>query len=150
MATVKDALDLTTQTIDRRAYRYRNLVVLVVLVGLVSGIGAVVLLSGLPLLGLLLLLPLCGGFHYLDSVLVNRWGNRLLQMWAEEELDLDAFVESIAAIRLLPPATLGAMLDTLPKIGRRELSSVVKKALVITLATHSRCESDRTAAGVIA
>src|SRR5688500_16147831 len=137
MATVKDAFDLTTRTIDRRAFHFRNLVVLVVLVIAVCVIWAVIVLSALPLLGLLLLLPLCGGSLVLDGHLVTRWRERILRMWVEEELDLMVFARSIASVRLLPAGTLGTMLATLPIIsqgaGASKFPPPMKRALALTL-----------------
>jgi hypothetical protein len=154
MATVKDALELTTRTIDRRAYHYRNLVVLVVVIVLIFVVWAVIRRSILPLLGLFLLLPLCGGFLFLDAYLVNGWRDRILQMWVEEELNLDAFAKSICAIRLLPAGTLGALLATLPVNDNApatgKLSTAMKKALALTLTTVNRCECDRTGFGNLA
>jgi hypothetical protein len=147
MATVKDAVDLTTRTIDRRAFHYRNLVVLLVLVVVVCVVWAGVSGSGLPLLGWLLLLPLCGGFLVFDSHLVNRWRERILRMWTEEELDLKIFAECIASIRMLPLGTLGAMLATLPP---SDHAPAMKHALAVTLTSIHRGESDRTSLGILA
>jgi hypothetical protein len=147
MATVKDAVDLTTRTIDRRAFHYRNLVVLLVLVVVVCVVWAGVTWSGLPLLGLLLLLPLCGGFLLLDCCLVDRWRERVLRMWTEEDLDLEIFARSIASIRMLPPGTLGAMLATLPT---GDHTPAMKHAVAVTLTAIHRGESDRTSFGILA
>jgi hypothetical protein len=147
MATVKDAVDLTTRTIDRRALHYRNLVVLLVLVIMVCAVWAVVSWSGLPLLGWLFLLPLCGGFLVFDSHLVNRWRERILRMWTQEELDLKIFAECIASIRMLPPGTLGAMLATLPT---SDHAPAMKHALAVTLTSIHCGESDRTSFGILA
>jgi hypothetical protein len=147
MSATKDALELTTRTIDRRAFYFRNLVVLLVLAVLVFVVWAIVQLSGLPLLGLFLLLPLCGGFLLLDTYLVNHWRNRVLQMWAEEQLHLGAFIKSISTVRMLPPGTLTAMLATLPtsnpSAAAGKLSPAMKRALAVTLMTIHRCECDR-------
>lgn len=147
MATVKDAMDLTTRTIDRRAFHYRNLVVLLVLVAVVCVVWAAIAWSGLPLLGLLMVLPLCGGFLVLDCYLVNRWRERVLRMWTEEELDLENFAQCIAAIRMLPLGTLRAMLATLPT---GDHAPAMKHALAVTLTVIHRGESDRTSFGILA
>jgi hypothetical protein len=148
MATVKDALELTTRTIDRRAFHFRNLVVLLVLVVVACVVWAVLEKSSSPLLGLLALVPLCGGFLVLDNYLVNRWRERVVRMWALEELDLAVFTRSIASVRILPAGTLGAMLATLPTGEHArtaaKLSPVMKEALSLTVTTIHRWESDRT------
>lgn len=150
MANFKDALDLTTGAIERRARNYRNLVVLVVLIFLGCGVWAVIQFSALPLLAWLLLLPFCGAFFFLDALLVNRWCDRILRMWAREELDLDTFVQSVASIRVLPPRTLGGMVGTLPTVARVKLSPVMKQAIASAVITSHRCETDRTAAWALA
>jgi len=148
MATVKDAFNLTTRTIDRRAFHYRNLVVLVVLTAFASVAWAALAWSGWPLLGLLTLMPLCGGFFFLDSLVVNRWRDEILQMWAAEGLALDIFADSIASVRLFPAGTLRAMLGTLPTKERLaaadKLPAPLKRAAALTLTTIHRRESDRT------
>src|SRR6266404_2164882 len=110
MAACKDALNLTTRTIDRRARRYRNVVVLVSIVGIVALVWAGMAWSGAPLSGLLMLFPICGGFLVLDTFLVDRWRDEILRMWIEEGLDLGAFASTIGSIKILPANTLGAML----------------------------------------
>lgn len=154
MAASKDALNLTTRTIDRRARRYRNVVVLVSMVGIVSVVWAVISWSGSPLLGFLTLFPICGGFLVLDTILVNRWRVEILRMWLDEGLDLGAFASTIASIKILPANTLATMLRTLPTAGHplagidqtRDLKTAVMRALV---ARH-QIESDRSLFGALA
>ncbi len=114
MASSKDALHLTTRAIDRRAFHFRNLVILIVVVSLGFVVGAIVERSFQPLLGWLTMIPLCGGFLILDSYLVGRWRRIILAMWTDEALNLDDFLVSITSLRMLPKATLDSMLATLP------------------------------------
>jgi hypothetical protein len=144
----KEAMDLTTATIDRRAARFRNLVVLLVILVAVSLLGAVLRLSWLPLLGLLALLPLCGFFIFLDTGLVNRWRQQVLEMWAEERLNLDGFTQAISSLRALPPQTVQGMLGSLPTKERTPAaakpSPALRRALAATVNTIHRCENDWT------
>jgi hypothetical protein len=154
MAPAKNALELTTRTIDRRTFYFRNLVVVVVLIGLVSIVWAIVRLSVWPLLGLLLWLPSVAVFFILDTLVVNRWRNRLLAMWTDSELRMESFVQTVAAIRLIPPGTLHGMLLTLPPgdaiSAVDKLPAVVKRAVALTLQTIHDCERDRSVSGSIA
>jgi hypothetical protein len=148
MATVKDAFDLTTHTIDRRARAYRNLVVLISIIGIVAVLWAAISWSGRPLLMLVSLLPLCSGFLVLDSVLVNRWRDRVMRLWVEDDLDLNLFASSVAAIRILPANTLRAMLASLPCDKQvtvtGELTRPVKEALAITASANHRAQTELT------
>jgi hypothetical protein len=146
---LKEAVDLTTRTIDCRAFHYRNLVILLVLVVVVSGVWAAVRWSGLPLLGLLLLAPLCAAFILLDTTLVNRWRRRVLGWWVEGCLPLDNFANAVASLRMLPPGTVRAMVGTLPTRDRVPAAAkappVLRRALADTLKAIHRGESARTA-----
>ena len=106
----KEAMRLTTHTIETRTARFRNTVIAIVVVGLISMASAGVLMSWLPLLGFLLLVPLCGTFLYLDMRLVSDWQKRILEMWLQESLDLGIFSNAMVTIRSLPSHTLHGML----------------------------------------
>jgi hypothetical protein len=144
----KDAIVLTTQTIDRRAELFRNLVVLVVVLVVGSLLWAGVGVSWRPLLALLALVPLCGFFLFLDTWLVNRWRHQVLELWAQGQLSLDGLVKGIRSIRLLPPRTLQGMLASLPmklnNPGAFPSVPVLRRALVATLKTINRCDNART------
>jgi hypothetical protein len=150
----KDAIELTTQTIDRRAGLFQNLIVLVV--GLVVGslLWAAVVLSWHPLLALLALVPLCGFFLCLDTWLVNRWRQHVLELWAQGQVSLDGLVKGIRSIRLLPPRTLQAMLASVPTKDNNPRAfpstPVLRRALVATLETINRCDNARTGVASIA
>lgn len=113
----KDALQLTTRAIDRRAFHFRNLVVLLVAVALGCGVAALVRWSWRPLVGWLSIVPLCGGFLVLDNFLVSRWQARILAMWVDGALHVEDFAQSILSLRMLPGATLRGMLAMLPASG---------------------------------
>lgn len=115
MSASKDALRLTTSTIDRRAFHFRNLVVLVVLLVLACPVGALVLWSPRPLIGWLAVWPLCASYLVVDSWLVARWQRTLLGNWSMGDLHLEDFTQSISSLKMLPAATLRAMLATLPR-----------------------------------
>jgi 4-amino-4-deoxy-L-arabinose transferase-like glycosyltransferase len=149
-----EAVALTTQTIDIRAKRFRNLVIAVVLVALGSVLWAGIQWSWSPLAGLLALVPLCGAFLYQDTCLVNRWRQQLLDYWTQERLDLDCFRSAVSAVRLLPAGTLQAMLQTLPT-GKElhtseDISPCARKAIALTLRAIHGCQADRTIGSTVA
>jgi hypothetical protein len=111
-----EAVEATRVTIHRRSVFYRNLIIALTLAVAASAMGAVVWWSALPLLGLLLLPPLCAAFLFLDSWTVCRWRWCILELWAEGALELDAFRQAVTAVRALPAATLAAMLEPLPRL----------------------------------
>jgi hypothetical protein len=146
--SLKDVIELTTQTIDRRAGLYRNLIVLVVVLVAGTLLWAAIGLSWRPLLALLALVPLCGFFLFLDAWLVNRWQQQVLERWAEGQLSLDGLVKAISPIRLLPARTLQGMLASVPTKHNNlyvcQYPPVLRRALAATLKTINRCENDRT------
>ncbi len=154
MASSKDALHLTTRTIDRRAFHFRNLVILIVAVFLGFVIGAIVERSFQPLLGWLTMIPLCGGFLILDNYLVGRWRRTILALWTDEALNLDDFLASISSLRMLPKATLDAMLATLPAIQQGvfvdRLAPDSKRAIVDLCLRHHRGVRNATVVATLA
>lgn len=117
MSAAKEALQLTTRTIDRRAFHFRNLVVLLVVVVAGCAVAALVRWSWRPLVGWLSVIPLCGAFVVWDNYLVSRWQARILAMWTDGALHVEDFAQSILSLRLLPGATLRGMLALLPASG---------------------------------
>jgi len=109
-----EAIRLTTRTIDRRAASHRNLVITVVAIVLFSIITAGIMMSWLPLIGILSLAPVCGLFFYWDTHTVYLWQKQILKLWQGDVLDLNMFSKAIATISTLPQHTLKGMLITLP------------------------------------
>ena len=107
------AIHATLRALEDRSRFYRNLIVAVVAVSVVSLLLAVIFLRWTPLLGLILLEPLVGGFLFMDSRRVRQWGNEILQMSRAEALDYKMFRETITKFGHLPPNALGSMLSTL-------------------------------------
>jgi hypothetical protein len=151
---LKDAIELTTHTIDRRAGLFRNLIVLVVVLVVGSLLSSAIGLSWRPLLALLALVPLCGFFLSLDAWLVNRWRQHVLELWAQGQLRLDGLVQTISSIRLLPPRTLQGMLASVPTKhnppGPFQSTPVLRRALASTLITINRCDTARTGVASVA
>jgi len=110
---MKEAIRLTTRTIDRRAASHRNLVITVVAIVLLSMITAG-MMFWLPLLGILSLAPVCGLFFYWDTHTVYLWQKQILKLWQDDVLDLNMFSKAITTIPTLPQHTLKGMLRTLP------------------------------------
>jgi hypothetical protein len=88
--------------------------VAVVVVSLGSLAWAAVIRTFPPLAALLLLLPLCGLFFFLDGKLLDEWRSHLLEAWVKKDIDFRAFSNAVNALPGLPKDTLGSMLATLP------------------------------------
>jgi hypothetical protein len=112
-----DAIDLTVRAIEGRARLYRNLVVAVSAVLVLSILLSVLFHRWLPISGFVLLAPLTGGFLYFDSRLVRRWRARIVEMTSLRSLERATFQKTISGFRQLPPNTLKSMLSTLPASG---------------------------------
>ena len=152
---MKEAVELTQTVIERLARNHRNLVVAVVILFAASLLGALFLWSWRPLLGLLGLVPLCGFMLALDTILLRGWQCRLLEMWQEEQLDLDGFVTTVSGMRMFPPQTLKGLLDMLPSqetLGQAPggLRAPDRVAVGVQRAFELACEADRTWLAVLA
>jgi len=150
----KEAIGLTTRTIDMRARCFRNLIIgfAIVMIGCV--IWTTTLWSWGPLLGLVLLVPLCSAFLGLDTFVVHRWRQQILALWVQEQVELDSFCDTISTIRLLPARTLQSMLHTLPtKNALRNSDKMIlstRKAVALTLGDINLCQIDRTMSSTVA
>jgi hypothetical protein len=149
------ALEATRATIYRRSRRYRTLVILVALLPPVSIIAAITLRSWLPLVGALLPLPLCTAYLSLDLRLVARWRRRVVGLWADGALDIDAFRQAARAMRTFPTQTVASMLDSLPSEAAvpddRLMSLAIRRLLAQTLhAIDERAAREMTAVAVAA
>ena len=109
-----DAIDRTVRTIEDRTRLYRNLLVAVTAVSVLSIFFMVIFRHWIALTGLVILVPLTGAFLFLDSRLVRRWRAGIVEMARFRGLDGENFVKTISAFRHLPPNALKAMLLTIP------------------------------------
>jgi hypothetical protein len=143
------ALDQTTNTIDSRARYFRNLVVMVVVLTLGSIGWAAVAWSVSPLATLLLLLPLCGLFFFLDAKILNDWRSQLLDAWIKKDIEFCGFCDAASAIPTLPKDTLQSMLATLPSAGdlpaEQRIASSTREAVAALTTTMHACQSDALA-----
>lgn len=108
----------TATVLNSRAKRYRNLVIAVSLVGLVA---LIVTLALWDLRGLLILLAIPFMvllFLAIDAQSVARWRAELLEAWVAGECDLDSLREGLTSIKVLPAATIAAMLEPFPTRAR--------------------------------
>ena len=119
-----DAIDITVRTIEGRARLYRNLVVAVSAVSVLSILLAVLFRQWLALTGLVLLVPLTGGFLFFDSRLVRRWRAAIVEMGRFRSLDRATFLKTISGFRHLPPNALKAMLSTIPPSGEESRQDI--------------------------
>jgi hypothetical protein len=137
------AIEWTTSTIDHRAKYFRNLIIVVVAITLLSIIWAAFIRSVAPLTGLLLLLPICGFFFVLDAKLLDDWRSHLIEAWVKKDIDFRAFCEAVNAVPKLPKETLRGMLATLPSAGdlpaEQRISSSTREAVAAAVrGIHSR------------
>jgi hypothetical protein len=109
-----DAVNLTSRVLEGRMRLYRNLVVAVSLVSLLSMLSALLCWHPWPLAGLILLPALTGGFLVLDSRRVSQWHDEIMRMCQTRALDLPAFVDLVSRLTHLPSHSVQGMLDTLP------------------------------------
>jgi len=109
-----DAIEVTLRTIEERARLYRNLVVAVSAVSVLSVLFAVFFRQWLALAGLIVLVPLTGAYLILDSRLLRLWRAGIVQMLRMRGLDVTAFSKTISGFRHVPPNSLNAMISTLP------------------------------------
>ena len=149
MSSYRVAIDNTTQTIDRRAKHYRNLIIAVSFVSLGSILLAGIAWSWLPLAGIFLLIPICGLYLFFDGKLLNQWRHELFVAWVKGEIDFRAFYEAVIPISTLPKDTVQSMLETLPFAGdlvtEQSISSSTRKAIAAVVTTIHACRSDHIA-----
>jgi NAD(P)H-dependent FMN reductase len=127
MSVYRTAIDLTIDAVDERARNFRNQVVTVV-AGATCTIGAVVALRMLwPLFGFFNLIPICGLFLWLDAVRLAHWRLAIFALWAQRNVDLQAFGHAVRAVPQLPEATLTSMLSLLgtAQVGKIEAQASV-------------------------
>jgi hypothetical protein len=108
-----EAVNLTLQTIERRARVYRNLVVGFSLTALGLAVAAVVLRRWVLLAGLVALPLLVAGFLFLDGRIVRGWRERVFLMRDQRGLKVAQLGETLTAFRYLPAGTLCSMLAML-------------------------------------
>lgn len=149
MSAYRIAIDLTTQTIDKRAKYYRNLIVSVVSVVLLSIGSAIFVWSWAPMAGFFFLFPVIGFYFLLDSKLLNDWRFKLLESWVRGEIDFRAFQQTVDAIPSLPKNTLQGMLATLPSMGdlltEQRVPPGTREAIAAVVTTIHVCRSDAVA-----
>jgi len=124
-----ETIDVTLRTIEERARLYRNLVVAVSAVSVLSVLFAVFFRQWLPLAGLIILVPLTGAYLILDSRLLHLWRAGIVEMQRLRGLDVTAFSKTISGFRHVPPNSLDAMISTLPASPELTRQQVPRKEL---------------------
>jgi hypothetical protein len=108
-----EAINFTLRTIEDRGRLYRNLVVAVSIVCVLSVFSAALFRQWIALTGFLLLVPLTGGFLFFDGRRIRRWRTEIIEKSKMRGLDVTIFQKTIAGFRHLPTGSLQAMLSTL-------------------------------------
>jgi hypothetical protein len=109
-----EAIDLTIRTIDDRVRAYQKTAITAGLMFIASIAAALAFRRAWPVTGLILVVPLSGGFLFLDSFRVARWRTEILDCCLRRKLELPQFLATIAQLKYLPQASLRSMLATLP------------------------------------
>ena len=112
---MREAYEATTRTLNSRIKRYKILIISIGVAVLGSIIWAIVWRSWSPLLGFVIIIPLCGLFFSGDAMLVNKWQVQILDLWTHDELDIGLFIDTISQVKMFPKDTLQSMLRTLPE-----------------------------------
>jgi hypothetical protein len=150
---LKEAVDATLQTIERRTRLYRNLVVCVATLSIASILLSIILLSWIPACGLILLAPTTGAFLLLDGRQVRRWQACVIEMW-RRGLILKEFERTVTSFRHVPPHSLNGMLSTLPKdssqFNRDQATEEEKTFWAEKIDALGRRQQRKTLAGVAA
>lgn len=146
MTSYSAAIHRTNEALEARARNFRHQVVTLLVLGLVPVVLAVVARSPVPLVWLVLLVPGCGSFLWVDHVAVERWRSEILAAWAMGELDVSAFCRAIRANPAHPTDTIEGMLVTLPSAGdlaaEQRLSSATRRAIAAATSADGRVRSD--------
>jgi hypothetical protein len=111
-----DAVEYTVRTIEDRARLYRNLVVSVSIVSILSVVLAVTFRQWIGLAGFLLLSPMTGSFLILDIRRTRLWRLHILKKSRKRELHIPTFRKTISAFAYLPASSLQAMLSTISDV----------------------------------
>lgn len=149
MPDYRAVLDETQSAIGRRAKNFRNQIVAVVLVGVISVLSALLTRSFAPLLGIIAIVPVVGFFFFADARILDGWRSALLASWVEREIDFFAFRNAIRANPALPKGTTEAMLATLPSSGtlieEQRLSTAARQEMAAQVRTTCRARTNRVA-----
>ena len=118
---IRQALNLTMDTLAARGRSYRNLVVLISLTGVSVVVAALVTWRFFCLAGLTFLVPLTTSWFYLDARRLRLWSGNIIRICFDGNLDVAVFVSTLSALRHLPQATISGMTEFLtnqhPKAG---------------------------------
>jgi len=115
-----EALDLTFRTIEKRTKLYRTLVIVVAAITVTSITCSILYQRWLFFAGLILLVPLVGGFSIIDSRCVRHWRTQILNMSRARNLDLQLYIKTASELRKISPRILQDMLTTIPSSQRTE------------------------------
>ncbi len=141
---MREAYEATTRTLNSRIKRYKILIISIGVAVLGSIIWAIVWRSWSPLLGFVIIIPLCGLFFSSDAMLINKWQVQILDLWIDDELDIGLFIDTISQVKMFPKDTLQSMLRTLPERTLADKTpKEVKESVKITLQTINHCQVDR-------
>jgi hypothetical protein len=147
VSAYRSSIDRTITAIETRAEYFRNLIVVVVTLALITTIWAALARNLRPFAGLVLIVPACGFFFVFDAKELWAWRSVLLDAWVRKEIDFGALKEAVNANRKLPPATLSGMLSTLPHaqdlVTEQKVPSSTREAIAAATRTIYAFQSDK-------
>jgi hypothetical protein len=112
---MREAVEATQRTIERRARLYRNLVVLVLVLGVGAPLVALLSERWMPLVGLIAIPLSVSAYLILDTLEVRRWKRRVDDFCRQRAISTEEFILAAQNIRHLPSATLHGMLIVLKR-----------------------------------
>ena len=146
MSAYATSLEHTMIAIDRRARRFRKLLVAVLCISVTAVVVAVLARTPSALTCLLFVVPACAIYFIADAIVVNEWRLTLLRAWVAREVD---FVTLIPGLRSHPTAlrsTVEGMLMTLPcpdeLAAEQRLSSATRRGVAAVVLSRQNSEAD--------
>ena len=139
----------TTRLLAIRRRLLRALYVLTALLILVSAGASIAGGEARFLAGLLFLPLLLAGYLVADTLALRLWRRRMLRSWVAGEMNLGVVAGGLAALPMLPAATMRAMLGTLPVLPPLTDRDLGAEERVVLAAFADLCWVDRTVAALL-
>jgi hypothetical protein len=114
----EDAINLTKNTIQKRARSYRNMVVVLSLLLLLAIIASLWFWSLIPLAYLLFFWPVYSLFLLSDQLKIYTWKKAILSAWQVQQIELGIAHTTIKSLPYIPAPTIDTLFATLPDQGK--------------------------------
>ena len=141
---LNNAIELTKKTLQKRALYYRNLVIIVSLLLVITPISALISLSWQPLIAWLFIPLSYTLFLYTEQKKLADWQLTILTYWQEEQLKLHFLAQSLLHLPIFPENTIQSMVALLPQPKESDtLPSESRQAIVCLQKTINHCHRIR-------